>query len=629
MWRGRSEGDKDDTQGRSGPGQPRSRGNARPGQRGLDGAGAGSRDPRSRATGKKIRRIESGQSTPAQSPTASRRRPSGPGQAPGGRGPGPQGDPTDLGRPPSGPPPRRDPSLDRSGGQPGRGAPSLPPLTQPTGEVPQVPLSASPDDTVVVAAAAPQDGVFGAGKSAVDAAADHMPTALPGRGGKPSAAPDQTGLMAAMAQDRPAAASMPTAPTGPTPQAPPGRDAGPAGGEHAMTDPFPDASSGFSQAAPQTRTIDPRSMSAAAAMGAPVDARTADVGAGRSPRGQAAFDSTQIDAGRPAQRRGGPASGPRTDRPADAASADRLQDTEFKLAGKRQKQKPKEPNKLLLGLAVGLVVLVGVAVAYLLTRGDDGTTTEVADAAPEAGVSTDEETEATALEDTAPAADVPAAEPEPVVDEPTLFFDEAQTAPLQEGETYSIDLVGEPEGSLLQVIVDERPQGSPDAVLPDLILPAGRHSLYIQITNGAEVSSSTPVDVYVLGPEPVLGYRANLSSVDIQTEGWAEAIRQFDEYRAAGHEGLQLAPLTPGYWNIFVGGLGEDRSDASGVTEYCENFGLEVPIDCFGDYYEPTGAGASGGATDDTTDTTVEAMTDTTAAEAMTDDDSSTTVAGG
>ncbi len=364
-------------------------------------------------------------------------------------------------------------------------------------------------------------------------------------------------------------------------------------------------------------------------MGAPIDARTADVGAGRSPRGQAAFDATQIDSGRPAPRRGGPAAGPRTDRPVEAGSADRLQDTEFKLAGKRQKQKPKEPNKLLLGLAVGLVVLVGVAVAYLLTRGD-GTTTEVADAAPEAGVSTDD-TEAAPLEDAAPAADadVPAAEPEPVVDEPTLFFDEAQTAPLREGETYSIDLVGEPEGSLLQVVVDERPQGSPDAVLPDLILPAGRHSLYIQITNGAEVTSSTPVDVYVLGPEPVLGYRANLSSVDMQTEGWAEAIRQFDEYRAAGHEGLQLAPLTPGYWNIFIGGLGEDRSDVSGVTEYCGSFELEVPVDCFADFYEPTGAATGDGATDDTTDTTVDAMTDDDSTDAMTDGDTSTTVAGG
>ena len=499
-------------------------------------------------------------------------------------------------------------------------------MTQPTGEVPQVPASASPDDTVVVAAA-PNDGVFGANAgSPVEAAANNMPAELSRRGAAKAAA-DATGMMPSMAEQA-AAAAIPAPPSSPTPQTPPGRSADPTIAEHAMTDPFPDASAGFGAAAPQTRTIDPQSMAAAAAMGAPVDARAA---AGRDPRApQAAFDAPTDLGGRPAQRRGGPGSGPRSDRPFESKQSDRLQDTEFKLASKRRKQKPKEPNKLLLGLAVGLVVLVGVAVAYLFTRGDDTTTTEVADAAPEAAESVDDP-EAAPLEDATPTDEVDAlaAEPEPAVDEPTLFFDEAQTAPLQQGETYSIDLVGEPEGSLLQVVVDDIPQGAPGEVLPDLILPAGRHSLYIEITNGAEVTQSTPVNVYVLGPEPVQGYRANLSSVDIQTEGWAEAIRQFDEFRAAGHEGLQLAPLTDGYWNIFVPGLGEELS---GATTYCEQFGLEVPVDCFAVYYEPTGAptgdGATDTGTDETTDTTAEAMTDT-SDDAMSDDDSTTTVAGG
>ena len=293
---------------------------------------------------------------------------------------------------------------------------------------------------------------------------------------------------------------------------------------------------------------------------------------------------------------------------------DRLQDTEFKFADGRRKPKPKEPNRLVLAMSVGLVLLAGIAVAWFLTRGDDGDNTETADAEvvapPEA---TDEVAAATD----------PAAAPEPQVDEPTLFFDEAQTGPLQQGETYSIDLVGEPEGSMLQVVVDDIPQGNPEAQLPDLILPPGRHSLYIQISNGAETSTSTPVEVYVLGDPPPVGFRANLSSVNIQDEGWVEALRRFDEYRAAGHEGLQLAPLSEGYWNIFVAGLGEERASAQA---YCESFQLAIPDQCFPTYYDGAAAPAATAGTPD-------ANTATTVAESMTEEDapagSSSTVAGG
>ena len=102
-----------------------------------------------------------------------------------------------------------------------------------------------------------------------------------------------------------------------------------------------------------------------------------------------------------------------------------------------------------------------------------------------------------------------------------------------------------------------------------------------------------------------------------------QAIRQFDEYRAAGHDALQLLPISPGYWNLFIGGLGEDRAAAQ---TYCESFNLAVPDQCFPTYYEPTAA--------DTTATTAAEATD----DAMTDEDpdamadedtTSTTVAGG
>jgi hypothetical protein len=331
------------------------------------------------------------------------------------------------------------------------------------------------------------------------------------------------------------------------------------------------------------------------------------------PRAAGAAPTRRPDSGRPR--------GERRDRP---------QDTEFKLADNRPRQKPKEPNRFLLFAGLGVVLLLGAAAAWYFTRGGDDTdqvataeTTETDDIVAE---STGDAT--TATDPATPEATVA---PEPLVNEPTLFFDAATTGPLQQGETYSIDLVGEPEGSMLQVVVDDIPQGTPDLLLPDLILPAGRHTIYIQMTNGAEVSQSTPVELYVLGDAPPQGFRANLSSVDMQTEGWTEAIRQFDEYRAAGHDALQLLPISPGYWNLFIGGLGEERTAAQ---TYCESFNLAVPDQCFPTYYEPTAADTTATTAADATDDAMEeedpdAMEDEDP-DAMADEDTtSTTVAGG
>ncbi|MEM9655546.1 MAG: hypothetical protein AAGA65_25900 [Actinomycetota bacterium] len=314
---------------------------------------------------------------------------------------------------------------------------------------------------------------------------------------------------------------------------------------------------------------------------------------------------------------GAPAPGrrPGGGRPRGGDRRDRPQDTEFKLADKRPRQKPKEPNRFLLAAGLAAILLLGAAAAWYFTR--DTTADEVATGDTEQAVTESTDT-------TEPATPEATVAPEPLVNEPTLFFDAATAGPLQQGETYSIDLVGEPDGSLLQVVVDDIPQGEPDVLLPDLILPAGRHTIYIQITNGAEVSQSTPIELYVLGDPPPQGFRANLSSVDMQTEGWAEAIRQFDEYRAAGHEALQIRPISPGYYNLFIGGLGEDRSAA---VAYCESFSLAVPDQCFPTYFEPTEADAA--ATTGSTDESTDAMTDEDP-DAMADEDTtSTTVAGG
>ena len=66
-------------------------------------------------------------------------------------------------------------------------------------------------------------------------------------------------------------------------------------------------------------------------------------------------------------------------------------------------------------------------------------------------------------------------------------------------------------------------------------------------------------------------------------------MRQFDEFVAAGHTDGQLMPsdwfpsLTPGYWNIFVGGF----SDKPAAVTYCEAVGLAGPDQCFPQFFDP------------------------------------------
>jgi hypothetical protein len=139
------------------------------------------------------------------------------------------------------------------------------------------------------------------------------------------------------------------------------------------------------------------------------------------------------------------------------------------------------------------------------------------------------------------------------------------------------------------VIVDGREQGEPIDYLPDLVLPEGRHSIVIEVVYQGETATTNPVEVYVLAPDPTASYRANLSSVSVLEQGWGEALRQFDEFRAAGHEQLRLSPsdpypsLLPGYWNIYVDGFAS-RDEASA---YCEGSGLIIPDQCFPSPFDP------------------------------------------
>jgi hypothetical protein len=250
--------------------------------------------------------------------------------------------------------------------------------------------------------------------------------------------------------------------------------------------------------------------------------------------------------------------------------------------------------KLLIGFGI-LAALAGGAAFYFFTQGDGGTDaalttgegqpTDGADGtdgvSPETGDATDPAVEPEATSD-------PIASPEAELP-PVVSFDEAAVGPIQSETEYQVGIQGGPTDALYRILVDGEPQAEPAAELPPTVFAPGRHLLVIEITNPAGTTSTDPVVVYALGPIPAASYRANLSSVHLVDEGWGEAVRQFDEFVAAGHTDLELMPsdwfpsLVPGYWNLFVDGF----ETAEQALEYCGQHELAVPDDCFAVQFDP------------------------------------------
>lgn len=260
------------------------------------------------------------------------------------------------------------------------------------------------------------------------------------------------------------------------------------------------------------------------------------------------------------------------------------------------RRKPKEPSKLLIGLGVLVVAMAGVGAAYYLTqRGSDDTTSSDQVATGDLG-GTEAETGET---ETPTSPDEPAQEEETAGPSaglpPVVIFDEAAIGPVDAGVPYQIAVGDGPANAEYQLYIDDVPDADPAPELPPVVFEPGRHLLVIAITNETESISTDPVVVYAVGETPGITYRANLSSVNIETEGWAEAVRQFDEFVGVGHDNLQLMPsepfpsLVPGYWNLFVDGF----DSAAGATDYCAEFDLAVPEDCFAQRFDPD-APASG-----------------------------------
>ena len=249
--------------------------------------------------------------------------------------------------------------------------------------------------------------------------------------------------------------------------------------------------------------------------------------------------------------------------------------------------------KMLIGLGVLVLIIAGGGIYYMLGNGDetdpnltleDG---QVGDGGDSISTDTDvttDQADPTGTTDEAIASPGAVEDPPPVVS-----FDEAAVGPIQSETEYQVGIQGGPSDALYRVLVDGEPQAEPAPELQPTVFVPGRHLLVIEITSPTATTSTDPVVVYALGPIPEASYRANLSSVNVAAEGWGEAVRQFDEYVAAGHANLKLMPsdwfpsLVPGYWNLFVDGF----DTAEDALAYCAQHELAVPDDCFAVQFDP------------------------------------------
>lgn len=239
------------------------------------------------------------------------------------------------------------------------------------------------------------------------------------------------------------------------------------------------------------------------------------------------------------------------------------------------------PARWMAGVAAAVVlVAIGIGGAALWTSraGGDETTTSVS-----AGTGASTGTGVT--------------DPPVPAGTPVLRLAQAEFGPLDVNTSYPISVSGAPEGATYQLLVDDAPAGDPSTTLAAFTPgAAGRHAVAVRATGpGADTVTSEPIQIYVIGPVPAAGFRANLQSVKSSPENWPKVLASFDELTSAGHTGLLLLPsdrfasLKPGYWNLFVLGFGENRQAAA---DYCAEFKLSMPDQCYVGRFEPGGGGA-------------------------------------
>ena len=319
----------------------------------------------------------------------------------------------------------------------------------------------------------------------------------------------------------------------------------------------------------------------------------------RTPRAKPA--GKQAKGGRPAKtgsRPGGPAA--RSSRPGGPSEAGRSAKSRAQ-AQQAARRKPKEPSKGLLALAAVGVILIGVAAGYWLTnRNKDESATNTSVASPSV-TSAPGLTGSTTPGAADPGASTTAVGAAPAGAKPTVVFNEAAESPIQSTQAYTISVSGAPADATAYLLkVDDQPVGQPSPQLAPYQFTPGRHLLQIEVTAPSGTTATDPVVVYALGETPGRTYRANLSSVPTDKTqpggGWAEAVKQFDAFYAAGHTNVKLMPSDPypslkkGYWNIFVDGF----ADSAAAEAYCTERGLAVPAQCFPKLFDPNAPAAGG-----------------------------------
>lgn len=247
-------------------------------------------------------------------------------------------------------------------------------------------------------------------------------------------------------------------------------------------------------------------------------------------------------------------------------------------------------SRWMIPVAALLGVLALAAGYWVYVRSNDDPAAFAAESEDPAADLVEEDLEGDAAADGSTASTDPAA-PAVLSDSPVLMLESAADGPLEVETQYEMTIDGVPNGSQYLVVVDDIPQEPALDYLPVLILPEGRHTISVTITSGGQTANTNPVEVYVLAPELTATYRANLSSVSVADQGWTEALKQFDEFRAAGHENLMLSPsdpypsLLPGFWNIYVAGF----ADGAAANAYCEQFELSIPDQCYPAPFDPDG----------------------------------------
>ena len=259
-------------------------------------------------------------------------------------------------------------------------------------------------------------------------------------------------------------------------------------------------------------------------------------------------------------------------------------------SSRRPPKKPSEPTKAVLAIALSTVAVVFLGVAaFLFFRGGDDE--EAASPTVAEGTeANDGETQESPTPDSTVSSETPSGGGPSI----NVADNAAALGPLPNDTEYTMVAEGVAEGSTLRYVVDGQAQGEPFTELPPLRLEPGRHTVALEQTVGDQVSVGGAIAVYVLGPTPGKSVRANLKSVSIESEGWAEAVKQYD-LLLEDHPNLTLTPsnpyasLTPGFWNLYVDGFATSEEAAA----YCEKAGLTVPDDCFPKAFDPQAPAAS------------------------------------